>query len=73
MISPGKYLSKSAKKHGTVKRVQPNQNSRHSMVTQSDLEVPDSGDDSSVAELLLMLSTIRDHLLLPFRTQVNLR
>ena len=39
----------------------------------SNLEIPDSGNDSTVAELLLMLSTIGDHLLLAIRTQVNLR
>lgn len=38
----------------------------------SHLEIPDSGNDSTVAELLLMLSTIGDHLLLAVRTQVNL-
>ena len=38
----------------------------------SNLEIPDSGNDSTVAELLLMLSTIRDHLLFAVRTQVNL-
>ena len=38
----------------------------------SHLEIPDSGNDSTVAELLLMLSTIGDHLLFTVRTQVNL-
>ena len=38
----------------------------------SHLEIPDSGNDSTVAELLLVLSTIGDHLLLAVRTQVNL-
>ena len=38
----------------------------------SHLEIPDSGNDSTVAELLLMLSTIRDHLLLSVWTQVDL-